>query len=40
MQQEHVNETAATAIAALFGGLVWAYLGFALLYGALQQPVV
>lgn len=40
MRQKLFNETARAAAAALLGGLAWTYLGFALLYGTLQQPLV
>jgi len=40
MRKKLLNETAGAAVAAVLGGLVWTYLGFALLYGTLQQPLV
>lgn len=40
MRNKLLNETAGAAAAAVLGGLIWIYFGFALLYGALQQPLV
>lgn len=38
-QRKPLTETAAAAAVALLGAVLWTYLGFALLFGALQQPI-